>query len=71
VGNRAMNMDLSRRRAESCRDYLVKKGIAATRLTTEGLGPDKPVDTNDTDAGRQRNRRIEFDVKEVTVKKTV
>jgi outer membrane protein OmpA-like peptidoglycan-associated protein len=70
-GNRNMNLDLSRRRAESCRDYLVKKGIAAARLTTEGLGPDKPVDTNDTDAGRQRNRRIEFSVKEVTVKKTV
>jgi outer membrane protein OmpA-like peptidoglycan-associated protein len=70
-GNRAMNLDLSRRRAESCRDYLVKKGIAATRLTTEGFGPDKPVDTNDTDEGRQRNRRIDFSVKEVTVKKTI
>jgi outer membrane protein OmpA-like peptidoglycan-associated protein len=71
VGIRASNLDLSRRRAESCRDYLVKKGIAASRLTTEGVGPDKPVDTNDTEAGRQRNRRIEFSVKEVTVKKTV
>lgn len=71
VGNRAYNLDLSRRRAESCRDYLVQKGIAAARLTTEGVGPDKPVDTNDTEAGRQRNRRIEFSVKEVTVQKTV
>ena len=70
-GLRDMNLDLSRRRAESCKAYLVNKGIAATRLTTEGQGPDKPVDTNDTDAGRQRNRRIEFSVKEVTVKKTI
>ena len=71
VGDRLYNLDLSRRRAESCRDYLVKKGIVATRLTTEGLGPDKPVDSNATEAGRQKNRRIEFSVKEVTVNKTI
>lgn len=70
-GLRPMNIDLSQRRANSVRDYLVQKGVAAARLTTEGLGPDKPVDTNDTEEGRQRNRRIEFSVKEVTVKKTI
>jgi outer membrane protein OmpA-like peptidoglycan-associated protein len=69
-GARPMNLDLSQRRAASCRSYLVSRGIAESRLTAEGFGPDRPVDTNDTDAGRQRNRRIEFSVKEVVVKKT-
>lgn len=67
-GARAMNLDLSRRRAESCQAYLISKGIAAARLSAAGYGPDQPVDSNDTEAGRQRNRRIEFSVKEVVVK---
>jgi len=70
-GPRPMNLDLSQRRADSVKAYLVQKGIAAARLTTSGQGPDQPVATNDTDEGRQRNRRIEFSLKEVTVKKTI
>jgi outer membrane protein OmpA-like peptidoglycan-associated protein len=70
-GLREANMDLSRRRAESVKAYLVTKGIAAERLTTSGAGPDQPVASNDTDEGRQRNRRIEFSLKEVMVKKTI
>ncbi len=54
------NMDLSRRRAESVKNWFVGKGIDSSRFTTEGFGPDQPVDTNDTSAGRAKNRRIEF-----------
>jgi outer membrane protein OmpA-like peptidoglycan-associated protein len=59
-GEREHNLDLSRRRAESVKTYLVEHGVAADRITTVGYGPDKPVDTNDTAAGRANNRRIEF-----------
>ena len=55
-------MDLSRRRAESVRDYMVEKGIDADRIETRGAGPDEPIADNDTRAGKQKNRRIEFKV---------
>lgn len=54
------NMDLSRRRAESVKRYMVDKGVDDGRLSTRGAGPNEPIDTNETDAGRARNRRIEF-----------
>jgi outer membrane protein OmpA-like peptidoglycan-associated protein len=53
-------LDLSRRRAESVKAYLVEHGVDASRIVTIGHGPDKPVDSNDTKAGRANNRRIEF-----------
>lgn len=59
-GSRSYNQKLSSRRAEAVRDYLVKKGVAGARLTTKGLGPDRPRADNDTAEGRARNRRIEF-----------
>ncbi|MBL9103211.1 MAG: OmpA family protein [Myxococcales bacterium] len=59
-GQREKNVDLSRRRAEAVRDYLVGKGVAAERLTPRGAGPDQPVADNRTAAGRAQNRRIEF-----------
>ncbi|PIE19197.1 MAG: hypothetical protein CSA66_02815 [Proteobacteria bacterium] len=59
-GAREANMELSRRRAEAVKRYLVDKGIAADRLDTRGFGPDVPVATNGTEAGRKKNRRIEF-----------
>jgi len=59
-GNRMANVALSLARANTVRDYLVAKGIDGGRITALGAGPDKPVDTNDTPAGRARNRRIEF-----------
>jgi outer membrane protein OmpA-like peptidoglycan-associated protein len=58
-GNRDYNIDLSQRRADAVRRVLIDDfGIAARRLTARGYGPDKPLDTNDTAAGRQRNRRV-------------
>jgi outer membrane protein OmpA-like peptidoglycan-associated protein len=62
VGSREHNVDLSTRRAESVKRYLVEQGVDEGRITTEGLGPDKPVDANDTQAGRANNRRIEIEV---------
>ena len=59
-GNRAYNQDLSQKRAESVRQYLIDKGIAADRLTARGYGPDKPIASNATSAGRAQNRRVEL-----------
>lgn len=63
TGSRAHNMVLSRERAESVKSYLVSHGIDGSRITTRGLGPDYPVATNKTSAGRQQNRRVEVIVK--------
>ena len=59
-GDANFNRDLSQRRADTVKAYLVGKGIAADRMTTKGYGPDKPIADNATNAGRQTNRRIEF-----------
>lgn len=59
-GSRNHNMKLSKDRADSVKDWLVNKGVDASRLTTEGYGPDQPVDSNDSEEGRAKNRRIEF-----------
>ncbi|MEW5789034.1 MAG: OmpA family protein [Pseudomonadota bacterium] len=59
-GNRTANIELSLSRAATVRDYLVKKGIPETAITPLGAGPDRPVADNGTEAGRARNRRIEF-----------
>ncbi|MFO0660742.1 MAG: OmpA family protein [Polyangiaceae bacterium] len=62
-GNKGANLVLSKQRADSVKKWLVdKEKIDAKRLTTAGFGQDKPVDTNDTEAGRQNNRRVEFHV---------
>jgi outer membrane protein OmpA-like peptidoglycan-associated protein len=60
TGKKATNMKLSQARAESVKAWLVKKGIAAERITAKGFGPDKPAADNKTKEGRQQNRRIEF-----------
>lgn len=56
------NQKLSQSRAKAVVDYLVKAGIAADRLTFAGYGKDQPIATNDTDDGRQLNRRTEFKI---------
>lgn len=60
VGDAAKNQALSEQRANTIRDALVARGVAADRLTTAGFGPTRPIADNATDEGRQRNRRIEF-----------
>jgi outer membrane protein OmpA-like peptidoglycan-associated protein len=59
VGSDSNNMSLSQRRADSVRSYLANQGIAMARLRTTGLGEGSPVASNDTDTGRQQNRRVE------------
>jgi outer membrane protein OmpA-like peptidoglycan-associated protein len=61
-GNKAMNMDLSKRRAKSVVAWMKKHGLNEKRFDAQGFGPDRPIDTNDTDEGRQRNRRVEFHI---------
>ena len=56
------NVKLSADRAESVKTWLVDHGIDASRITTRGAGPDEPVESNDTKAGRAKNRRIEFKI---------
>jgi|SRR6185312_14187241 outer membrane protein OmpA-like peptidoglycan-associated protein len=59
TGSRAHNMDLSSQRAESVKSYLVSNGVDATHIAAQGMGPDSPVASNNTAAGRQQNRRVE------------
>jgi outer membrane protein OmpA-like peptidoglycan-associated protein len=59
VGKPAANKALSEKRAQACRDYLVKKGINGSRIQAVGYGDARPIAPNDTAAGRQQNRRIE------------
>lgn len=61
-GNDNFNLLLSQQRAESVRQYLIRKGIAAGRLAALGLGETQPVADNLTEAGRIANRRVEFRV---------
>jgi len=61
-GESDMNMQLSRDRATSVKNYLVAKGIESERLETAGYGDTKPVADNQTTKGRSANRRIEFSV---------
>ena len=58
-GEDAYNMNLSQRRANSASAYLQSLGVPASRISTAGRGEAEPVATNDTDAGRQLNRRVE------------
>jgi len=61
TGSRPHNMDLSRQRADAVKQYLMDKyGFPAARLRTAGNGPDKPIDTNATAEGREKNRRTDI-----------
>lgn len=59
-GSDAYNMALSQRRAETVVNFLVNHGIAANRVSASGMGEGSPVASNDTDAGRAQNRRVDF-----------
>ena len=67
VGDDAMNLDLSERRAASVRKYLINKGIDENRLTSLGFGETKPIADNKTSKGRALNRRVEFEISYETV----
>lgn len=62
VGSDAYNTLLSQQRAEAVREYLIGKGVDQSRLTAVGYGESEPLTGDDTDEGRNRNRRIEFRV---------
>ncbi len=60
TGSLAINQKLSQARADAVREYLISKGIAGSRMTAKGFGPENPVAPNNTPEGRAQNRRIEF-----------
>lgn len=66
VGSDEINQKMSQDRAQSVADYLITIGVPKKRLSTKGLGKEQPVATNETDEGRQKNRRTEFKI--LTVK---
>ena len=63
VGARQMNIELSQRRAQAVVDHMISRyGFPRDKFIVEGYGPDKPIASNDTDEGRQQNRRTDFEV---------
>lgn len=63
VGTEEFNLNLSKERAEAVYNYLVGKGVSKSRLSYSYYGMSRPLDTNDTEAGRTMNRRVEFEIK--------
>lgn len=60
VGADAYNLNLSKERAKSVMNYLVSKGVSATKISSVGYGEAKPTATNDTEEGKAKNRRVEI-----------
>lgn len=60
IGDDAYNKALSAKRAKSVKSYLVSKGVDSSSIKDIGYGEEKPIATNDTEEGRQKNRRVEF-----------
>jgi outer membrane protein OmpA-like peptidoglycan-associated protein len=63
-GTEEYNQDLSNRRAASVVKWMIDNGITPSRLTSVGYGEMRPIDTNETEEGRQNNRRVEFHILE-------
>jgi len=63
IGNKSYNIELSKARAEAVAKYLISKGIDKSRIVSVGKGSGDPIATNETDLGRQKNRRVEFMLK--------
>lgn len=59
VGGESYNLDLSERRSQSAAGYLISQGVDRSRIGTRGLGEMEPVASNESDAGRAKNRRVE------------
>ena len=64
TGSDAINDPLSRQRAEAVRNYIETRGVASSRIDVVGRGSREPVASNDSDAGRARNRRVELFLRE-------
>ncbi|MDO8907214.1 MAG: OmpA family protein [Pseudohongiella sp.] len=62
TGARDYNYNLSNRRASSVSNYLASRGVDQGRLITQGVGPDRPIASNDTESGRASNRRVELQI---------
>ncbi|GIV25057.1 MAG: hypothetical protein KatS3mg026_0749 [Bacteroidia bacterium] len=62
MGSDEYNQRLSEARAKSVYEYLIQRGISADRLSYIGYGESRPIDTNDTEEGRQNNRRVELEI---------
>lgn len=62
TGNPAYNQDLSQRRAASVANYLVNQGVSANRIRTAGYGQTQPIASNNTEAGKAQNRRVEIQI---------
>lgn len=60
TGNDAINGPLSRERAARTRDYLTSRGVASSRFSIDGRGSNEPIASNNTNAGRAKNRRVEI-----------
>ena len=60
IGTEAYNLELSVKRANAIKDFLISRGAIGSNISIEGYGEQNPADTNQTAAGRSRNRRVEF-----------
>jgi len=60
TGSKAYNNRLSTKRAKAVADFLISKGVMKDQISTEGFGESNPVATNETDSGKAKNRRVEF-----------
>lgn len=65
TGTVAYNNQLSLKRAQAVGNYLSLRGVAATRISTHGMGPQYPLASNDTAAGRAQNRRVEITLQQI------
>ena len=61
VGSATYNISVSQFRANSIKSYLAGKGVNAAQLIAQGFGPKNPIASNDTNEGRQQNRRVEIE----------
>ena len=63
TGGMELNRRLSQERAGSVASYLTGQGVAGSRISSRGVGPDQPIASNDTQAGRAQNRRVEINLR--------
>jgi OOP family OmpA-OmpF porin len=61
-GSEQYNLKLSQNRADEVKKYLVSKGVSADTITAKGFGESQPIVANDSDANREKNRRVEFKI---------